>query len=143
MHDRYAYDGGYDVRPRAERRLKRVKAPRRVIVRQTEEIYVDVQAPVRVRYVAQPSLAAVQQAERRARNARLHATCGYAHLGYSLGGGCGYGEGYGNVVVVERPVVRKKRHHKRRRMVVPAYTYDQGIVVHYGPAVVKNGTIID
>jgi hypothetical protein len=147
LRERYAYgnSGGYDddyvVRPRRERRV-RVKAPRRVVVRQTEELYVHAQP--RVRYVAQPSRAAVQQAERRSRKAQRRAAYGYADDGYGYAGdGYGY-DGYGDVVV-ERQVVRKKRHGKRRHREIyaPAYTYDQGAVIHYGPTVTKNGTYYD
>ncbi|MFN0190480.1 MAG: hypothetical protein ACKVP5_00670 [Aestuariivirga sp.] len=141
LRERYA--GDYDIQPRVERRVRRVKAPRRVVVRQTEELYVYAQP--RVRYVAQPSLAAMQQAERRSRRAQRRAAYGYADDGYGLGGGYAYddGYGYGSVTVVERPVKRKKRHHKRRRMMVPAYTYDQGAVIHYGPTVTKGGAYFD
>jgi hypothetical protein len=75
------------------------------------------------------SPAAVKQARRRAN------AYGYYGGSYSGGGGYGYGEG--------QVVVRKKRIKRKARTVYydPSYGYgyEPGVVLHTGPAIMKDG----
>jgi hypothetical protein len=96
------------------------------------------------RFIGSP--AAVSQARKRAKR-QLQYGGGYAYGGgYSDGGGYAYGGGYGysdgGGYYEQAPVVRRKAK-RLRRVRVQAYNpypvYDPGVVVHYGPAIMKDG----
>jgi hypothetical protein len=96
------------------------------------------------RFIGSP--AAVSQARKRAKR-QLQYGGGYAYGGgYSVGGGYAYGGGYGysdgGGYYEQAPVVRRKAK-RLRRVRVQAYNpypvYDPGVVVHYGPAIMKDG----
>jgi hypothetical protein len=104
-----------EYKPRRHRKhAQKIHVKRRVVVAEPEDVYV-YKRP-RVRYVAEPSLAAAQQAERRARRHQV-VTC--------------------DCVSEPRVHYRKK---KRWARYAPDYGYDRDVVIHYGPpAIVKNG----
>lgn len=114
---------GEPVYAEAPVRKKRRKA-RRVAVVQHEPVYDDgyYAEPV-VRYVAQPSRAALMQAQKRARR--------QAHARYQVVDG---GYAYDEQVVVR---VKKRKARRIRQAYLPGY--DTSAVIHYGPLVEKNG----
>ena len=81
-------------------------------------------------YLGSP--AAVAQWRRRAA-ARLQFSGGYVGGG-SVGGGGYYSEGEQSVVI------KHHRHRKHRKLVYYGYPApDSGVIIHYGPAIVKGG----
>ncbi len=82
------------------------------------------------RFIGSP--AAVAQARKRANR--------QAQYGYADGGGYGYSDGGG--YYEQAPVVRRKAK-RVRRVRVQAYNpypvYDPGVVIHYGPVIMKDG----
>ncbi len=94
-----------------------------------------------IRYYKPASRAAVMQQQKRARRAATQA--------YAYGGGFGYegGYGYGGGYAVQggygyeggNAVTRKKLRRVRTQAPIYMPSYDQGYVVHYGPAMSKGG----